>query len=102
MKKLNFPGIQSSHIGKVRDSYVFKNGLILVHTTDRISAYDQVLTKTIPHKGQVLNEMASYFLEATKDIVPNWLLETPVPQISIGHYIDLQARPENVWRSSAS
>lgn len=71
--------------GKVRDVYTLKNGIMVVVASDRISAFDHVLTRPIPYKGQVLNELAAYFLRATKDIVPNWLIATPDPNVSIGH-----------------
>ncbi|MFT7343807.1 MAG: phosphoribosylaminoimidazole-succinocarboxamide synthase [Lentimonas sp.] len=71
--------------GKVRDVYTLDNGLVVMIASDRISAFDHVLPKGIPHKGQVLNQVATHFLDATKDIVPNWLLGTPDPSVAIGH-----------------
>ncbi len=79
----NFPGQQSLYKGKVRDVYGFENTLLMV-ATDRISAFDVVLPKPIPYKGQILNQIASEFLEATRHIVPNWLESTPDPNVSIG------------------
>ncbi len=70
--------------GKVRDVYNIKNEKLIMVATDRISAFDVVLPKGIPYKGQVLNQIASYFLNATRDIVPNWLLDVPHPMVSIG------------------
>ena len=69
--------------GKVRDVYTVGNELIMV-ATDRISAFDHILPKAIPYKGQVLNQIAGYFLEATKDIVPNWVLGSPDPNVTVG------------------
>lgn len=79
----NFPGQTGYYKGKVRDVYAFPTQLIMV-ATDRISAFDVVLPRPIPSKGQVLNQTAAYFLEATADIVPNWLLEVPDPNVSVG------------------
>jgi phosphoribosylaminoimidazole-succinocarboxamide synthase len=70
--------------GKVRDVYTIGEDLLVVVATDRISAFDHVLPKSIPHKGQVLTQIASMFLEMTRDIVPNWKLSTPDPQVTIG------------------
>lgn len=79
----NFPQQEGFYRGKVRDVYLFDD-IIAIVTSDRISAFDIVLPEPIPFKGQVLNRIASSFLKATKDIVPNWLLDTPHPQVSIG------------------
>lgn len=70
--------------GKVRDVYTIDDKYITMVVSDRISAFDVVLPALIPYKGQVLNQIANYFLESTKDIVPNWLINTPVPNISFG------------------
>ncbi|MDE6464850.1 MAG: phosphoribosylaminoimidazolesuccinocarboxamide synthase, partial [Muribaculaceae bacterium] len=70
----NFPGQTGVYHGKVRDVYTLGNDLLLMVATDRISAFDVVLPKGIPYKGQVLNQIANYFLDATADIVPNWKL----------------------------
>jgi phosphoribosylaminoimidazole-succinocarboxamide synthase len=78
------PGLKSHYRGKVRDVYTLSDGRLLMIASDRISAFDHVLPKAIPFKGQVLNQIASYFLEETKDIVPNWFMESPDPNISIG------------------
>jgi phosphoribosylaminoimidazole-succinocarboxamide synthase len=79
----NFPGQTGVYHGKVRDVYFVKDKLIAV-ASDRISAFDHILPKPIPYKGQVLNQIASYFLNATRDICPNWLEATPDPNVSIG------------------
>ena len=74
--------------GKVRDVYTIKDDLLVVVACDRISAFDHVLPRRIPFKGQVLNEIASLFLDATQDIVPNWKISTPDPQVTVGHRCD--------------
>ena len=78
-----FPGQTAFYRGKVRDVYSFPEKLVMV-ATDRISAFDVVLPRPIPLKGQVLNQTAAYFLRATADIVPNWLLNVPDPNVSVG------------------
>lgn len=78
-----FPGQTGFYRGKVRDVYSFPDRLVMI-ATDRISAFDVVLPRPIPHKGQVLNQTADYFLKATADLVPNWLLDTPDPNVSVG------------------
>ncbi len=85
-----FPGQTAFYKGKVRDVYSFEKRLVMV-ATDRISAFDVILPRAIPYKGQVLNQIASHFLNATADIVPNWLEEVPDPNVSIG--IKCQAYP---------
>ena len=70
--------------GKVRDVYTIDNKILVMIASDRISAFDVVLPRGIPYKGQVLNQIAEIFLNATKDIIPNWLLSTPHPNVSIG------------------
>ncbi len=79
-----FPGQTEVYKGKVRDVYTLKNGLVVMVASDRISAFDHILPKGIPFKGQVLNQIATMFLDATKDIVPNWLMASPDPAVSIG------------------
>ena len=79
----NFPGQKSFYKGKVRDVYAFEELLVMV-VTDRISAFDVVLPRAIPFKGQVLNQIASKMLEATSDIVPNWVISHPDPNVTIG------------------
>jgi phosphoribosylaminoimidazole-succinocarboxamide synthase len=78
-----FPNQAEVYHGKVRDVYTIGHNLVVV-ATDRISAFDYILPKPIPHKGAVLNQIAAYYLYATKDIVPNWLLAVPHPNVSIG------------------
>ena len=79
-----FPGQQQVYHGKVRDVYYIDNDLLVMIATDRISAFDVVLPKGIPYKGQMLNQIATTFLDATADIVPNWKLATPDPMVTVG------------------
>lgn len=79
------PGQKSLYVGKVRDVYNINDDLLVMVVSDRISAFDVVLPKGIPYKGQVLNQIASKFLDATSDIVPNWKIITPDPMVTIGH-----------------
>lgn len=79
-----FEGQTGVYKGKVRDVYFLGNDRVAMVATDRISAFDVVLPKGIPFKGQVLNQIAAYFLEATRDIVPNWLISTPDPMVALG------------------
>jgi phosphoribosylaminoimidazole-succinocarboxamide synthase len=81
----HFPGQQSVYHGKVRDVYYLENDFLVIVASDRISAFDHILPKPIPYKGQVLNQLAAKFLKATSDIVPNWLLATPDPSVAAGH-----------------
>lgn len=80
---INFPGQQSFYKGKVRDVYSFGKYLLMI-TSNRISAFDVVLPREIPYKGQVLNQIAAHFLKATSDIVPNWLINSPAPNAAFG------------------
>ena len=80
----NFAGQQSVYHGKVRDVYFVGDDLLVMVATDRISAFDVVLPKGIPYKGQVLNQIAAKFLDATADICPNWKLATPDPMVTVG------------------
>jgi phosphoribosylaminoimidazole-succinocarboxamide synthase len=80
-----FPGQIGIYRGKVREVYTLENDILVMVATDRISAFDHILPKGIPYKGQVLNQVATMFLEATRDIVPNWLLGTPDPTVAIGY-----------------
>ena len=80
-----FSGQVSVYNGQVRDVYTLENGLLVMVASDRISAFDHILPKGIPFKGQVLNQVATMFLEATKDIVPNWLIATPDPCVAVGY-----------------
>lgn len=81
----NFPGQKSIYKGKVRDVYNINDRYLLMIVSDRISAFDVVLPKGIPFKGQVLNQIAAKFLDATSDIVPNWKIATPDPTVTFGH-----------------
>jgi len=81
----SFPGQKSIYKGKVRDVYNIKDDYLLMIVSDRISAFDVVLPKGIPYKGQVLNQIAAKFLDATSDIVPNWKIATPDPTVTFGH-----------------
>ena len=80
----NFEGQKSVYHGKVRDVYDIKDDVLVMIATDRISAFDVILPKGIPSKGQVLNQIAATFLDATADIVPNWKLATPDPMVTVG------------------
>ena len=81
----HFPGQKSIYKGKVRDVYNIDDKYLLMIVSDRISAFDVVLPKGIPYKGQVLNQIAAKFLDATSDIVPNWKIATPDPTVTFGH-----------------
>lgn len=80
----NFPGQKSVYHGKVRDVYNIDDDLMVMIATDRISAFDVILSKGIPFKGQMLNQIAAKFLDATADIVPNWKIATPDPMVTVG------------------
>ncbi|HPE33394.1 MAG TPA: phosphoribosylaminoimidazolesuccinocarboxamide synthase [Bacteroidales bacterium] len=82
----NFPNQKSRYTGKVRDVYNIHDELLVMIATDRISAFDVVLPKGIPYKGQVLNQIAAKFLDATSDIVPNWKIAVPDPMVTVGFY----------------
>ena len=84
---LKVAGLEKVYTGKVREIYQKENLLVMV-ATDRISAFDHILPRAIPYKGQVLNKVATHFLEASKDIVPNWLQGTPHPNIAIGTHCE--------------
>lgn len=84
----HFPGQKSVYKGKVRDVYNINDEYLVMVVSDRISAFDVVLPKGIPYKGQVLNQIASGFLDATADIVPNWKIATPDPMVTIGHHCE--------------
>ena len=81
----NFPGQKSVYRGKVREVYNINDELLVMVATDRLSAFDVVLPKGIPYKGQILNQIATKFMELTSDIVPNWLVATPDPNVAVGH-----------------
>lgn len=84
----NFPGQISVYHGKVRDVYNINNRFLVMVVTDRISAFDVILPKGIPYKGQVLNQIANKFLDATADIVPNWKIASPDPMVTVGHFCE--------------
>lgn len=79
------PGQTALSHGKVRDVYSVGQDVLVAVATDRISAFDVILPRAIPYKGQVLNQLAAYFLEASSEVVPNWLLDVPDPNVSVGH-----------------
>ena len=81
----HFPGQTAVYHGKVRDVYTINDNILAMVATDRISAFDVILPEGIPYKGQVLNQIATYFLEATSDIVPNWRIATPDPMVTVGY-----------------
>lgn len=80
----NFPGQQHVYHGKVREVYTLENDILLMIATDRLSAFDVVMPKGIPYKGQILNQIATQMMRDTEDLVPNWLLATPDPNVAIG------------------
>ena len=82
--RFQFPGQTNFYRGKVRDVYTVGGQLVMV-ASDRISAFDHILPRPIPYKGQVLNQIAAHFLSATRDIAPNWLIATPDPNVAVGH-----------------
>ena len=81
----NFPGQVGKYVGKVRDVYNIKDEYLVMVVSDRISAFDVVLPEGIPYKGQVLNQIAAKFLDATTDILPNWKIAAPDPMVTVGH-----------------
>jgi phosphoribosylaminoimidazole-succinocarboxamide synthase len=85
MPQFQFPGQTSFYRGKVRDVYTIDDTTLVMLASDRISAFDVILPKRIPYKGQVLNQVAAYMLQATKEICPNWLLDVPASNVSIGY-----------------
>lgn len=84
MSSFKFPGQTNIYHGKVRDVYSIHNDWLVMIASNRISAFDVILPRPIPFKGQVLNQIAAYMLEATRDICPNWLVDVPAPNVSIG------------------
>ena len=84
----NFPNQKSVYRGKVREVCNINDELLVMVATDRLSAFDVVLPKGIPYKGQILNQIATKFMELTEDIVPNWLIATPDPNVAVGHLCD--------------
>lgn len=81
----NFPNQKSVYHGKVREVYNINDDILVMVATDRLSAFDVVMPKGIPYKGQILNQIATKFMELTSDIVPNWLIATPDPSVAVGH-----------------
>jgi phosphoribosylaminoimidazole-succinocarboxamide synthase len=110
MKVLKFPQQTGFYRGKVRDVYSISNKYLVMFASNRISAFDVILPRPIPFKGQVLNQIAAYMLNATKDICPNWLLSVPAPNVSIGKKclpfkIEMVVRGNltgHAWRTYAS
>jgi len=88
MTEFSFPDQTDFYKGKVRDVYTIAGHWLVMIASNRISAFDVVLPRPVPYKGQVLNQIAAYMLEATKDICPNWLLDVPAPNVSIGKKCD--------------
>lgn len=87
-RDFQFTGQQNLYHGKVRDVYTISNDYLVMIASDRISAFDHILPKGIPFKGQVLNQVATMFLKATQDIVPNWLIGVPDPNVAVGYKCD--------------
>ena len=83
--QFNFPGQQKVYHGKVREVYTLENDILLMIATDRLSAFDVVMPKGIPYKGQILNQIATQMMRDTEDLVPNWLIATPDPNVAIGY-----------------
>ena len=83
--QFNFPGQQKVYHGKVREVYTLENNTLLMIATDRLSAFDVVMSKGIPYKGQILNQIAAQMMRDTEDLVPNWLTATPDPNVAIGY-----------------
>jgi phosphoribosylaminoimidazole-succinocarboxamide synthase len=110
MLSLSFPGQTSFYRGKVRDVYTISDQYLVMIASNRISAFDVILPRPVPYKGQVLNQIAAYMLNATKDICPNWLLDTPAPNVSIGkkcipYRIEMVVRGNvtgHAWRTYSS
>jgi phosphoribosylaminoimidazole-succinocarboxamide synthase len=88
MTGFQFPAQSNFYKGKVRDVYTIGNDLLVMIASDRISAFDVILPRSIPYKGQVLNQLSAYMLNATRDVCPNWLIETPTPNSSVGYRCD--------------
>lgn len=84
MSQFQFANQTAFYQGKVRDVYTINYDLLVMIASNRISAFDVILPRPIPYKGQVLNQIAKYMLDATKDVCPNWLLDTPAPNVSVG------------------
>jgi len=84
----HFPGQKNVYKGKVREVYTLENDLLAMVATDRLSAFDVIMPKGIPYKGQILNQIATKMMEATQDIVPNWLIATPDPNVAVGYHCE--------------
>ena len=84
----NFPGQKSVYKGKVREVYNINDDLLVMIATDRLSAFDVIMPKGIPYKGQILNQIASKFMQLTEDVVPNWLVANPDPNVAVGYLCD--------------
>ncbi len=84
----NFPNQISVYKGKVREVYNINNELLVMIASDRLSAFDVIMPKQIPYKGQILNQIAHYMLNETSDLVPNWLIDCPDPNVAVGHLAD--------------
>jgi phosphoribosylaminoimidazole-succinocarboxamide synthase len=110
MTEFHFQGQTNFYRGKVRDVYTIEDEILVMIASDRISAFDVILPRPIPFKGQVLNQIAAYMLEATRDICPNWLLGVPAPTVSIGRRcepfrVEMVVRGNltgHAWRTYAS
>ncbi len=110
MPKFSFPHQTAFYQGKVRDVYTISGKWLVMIASNRISAFDVILPRPIPYKGQVLNQIAAYMLNHTRDICPNWLVDTPAPHVSIGHKcepfkIEMVVRGNlagHAWRTYAS
>lgn len=110
MNEFQFPGQTRFYKGKVRDVYTINDNILVMVASDRISAFDVILPRPIPYKGQVLNQIAAWMLKATADICPNWLLQVPAPNVSIGKKcvpfkIEMVVRGNvtgHAWRTYAS
>jgi phosphoribosylaminoimidazole-succinocarboxamide synthase len=110
MNENRFPGQTNFYRGKVRDVFTIEDQILVMIASDRISAFDVILPRPIPFKGQVLNQIAAYMLNATKDICPNWLMDTPAPVASVGKKckpfrIEMVVRGNltgHAWRTYAS
>lgn len=85
MQKFEFPNQTFFYRGKVRDVYGLDSGLLVMLSSNRISAFDVILPREIPYKGQILNQLSAFMLEATRTVCPNWLLDVPAPAVSIGN-----------------
>ena len=86
--QFTFPGQKNVYHGKVREVYTLENDILLMIASDRLSAFDVVMPKGIPYKGQILNQIATQMMRDTEDLVPNWLIATPDPNVAIGHACD--------------